>query len=64
MRLGITNLNRPGGQVTGLSNLVDVLFVKRLEFLKEMLPQARRIAVLRDPVNEDAWARAAQLRRA
>jgi putative ABC transport system substrate-binding protein len=51
MRLGITNLNRPGGQVTGLSNLVDVLFVKRLEFLKEMLPQARRIAVLRDPVN-------------
>ena len=22
MRLGITNLNRPGGQVTGLSNLV------------------------------------------
>jgi putative ABC transport system substrate-binding protein len=51
MRLGITNLNRPGGQVTGLSNLVDVLFVKRVELLKEMLPQARRVAVLRDPVN-------------
>jgi putative tryptophan/tyrosine transport system substrate-binding protein len=51
MRLGITNLNRPGGQVTGLSNLVDVLFAKRLEGLKEMLPQARRIAVLRDPAN-------------
>jgi putative ABC transport system substrate-binding protein len=51
MRLGITNLNRPGGQVTGLSTLVDVLFAKRLEALKEMLPHARRIAVLRNPVN-------------
>jgi len=48
MRLGITNLNRPGGQVTGLSNLTDVLFAKRLETLKEMLPRA---TVLRDSRN-------------
>jgi ABC-type uncharacterized transport system substrate-binding protein len=50
-RLGITNLNRPGGQVTGLSTFIDALFAKRIEALREMLPRARRIAVLRNPLN-------------
>jgi putative tryptophan/tyrosine transport system substrate-binding protein len=50
-RLRITNLNRPGGNVTGLSTLIDFLFAKRLELVKEMLPHARRVAVLRNAVN-------------
>jgi len=49
--LGITQLNRPGGNLTGLSTLGDVLFAKRVELLKEMLPQIRTIAVLRSPPN-------------
>jgi ABC-type uncharacterized transport system substrate-binding protein len=40
-RFGITNLSRPGGNVTGLSTFSDILYAKRLELLKEMLPQAR-----------------------
>ena len=48
---GITQLNRPGGNLTGLSTLGDVLFAKRVELLKEMLPQIRTIAVLRSPPN-------------
>jgi len=50
-RLGIENLNRPRGNVTGLSNFVDILFAKRLELLKEMIPYLHRVAVLRNPVN-------------
>jgi putative tryptophan/tyrosine transport system substrate-binding protein len=50
-RLGITNLNRPGGNVTGLTTLIDFLFAKRLELVKELLPHARRVAVVRNAVN-------------
>jgi putative ABC transport system substrate-binding protein len=46
-RFGISNLAHPGGNITGLSTFSDILYVKRLELLKEMLPQARRVAVLR-----------------
>jgi putative ABC transport system substrate-binding protein len=50
-RFGISNLAHPGGNITGLSTFSDILYVKRLELLKEMLPQARRVAVLRAPPN-------------
>jgi putative ABC transport system substrate-binding protein len=50
-RLGIMNINRPGGNVTGLSAMVDDLYAKRLELLKEIVPKARRVAVLRNPLN-------------
>jgi putative tryptophan/tyrosine transport system substrate-binding protein len=50
-RLGIMNINRPGGNVTGLSAMVDDLYAKRLELLKEIVPNARRVAVLRNPLN-------------
>jgi putative ABC transport system substrate-binding protein len=42
-------LSRPGGNTTGLSILTPELDVKRLEMLHELVPQARRIAVLADP---------------
>lgn len=42
-------MSRPGGNVTGLQKLTPELATKRLELLKEMLPQASRVAVLWDP---------------
>ena len=39
------SLSRPGGQVTGISNLSDVLVPKQIELLKAAVPGARRIAL-------------------
>jgi putative ABC transport system substrate-binding protein len=41
----VASLARPGGRVTGISAQQSVLPAKRLEFLKEMLPAARRVGV-------------------
>jgi putative tryptophan/tyrosine transport system substrate-binding protein len=43
------SMARPGGNTTGVSILASELDVKRLEILREFVPQARRIAVLADP---------------
>ena len=45
----VANLARPGGQLTGISNLADELVPKRLELLKAALPAASRIAFARCP---------------
>ena len=45
----ITSLARPGGQVTGLSDLHGDLAPKRLELLKEASPSIARVAVLFNP---------------
>ena len=37
---------RPGGNVTGLTNLITELSGKRLELLKEAVPKLARVAVL------------------
>jgi putative tryptophan/tyrosine transport system substrate-binding protein len=42
----VASLARPGGNVTGLSDLHTVLVTKRFEILKEVVPSASRIAVL------------------
>src|SRR5262245_35629304 len=47
----IESLARPGGNVTGLTNLSVELGGKRLELLKEALPKVARVAVLYDPSN-------------
>jgi putative ABC transport system substrate-binding protein len=47
----VASLARPGGNVTGSSNLAVDLNPKRLELLRELLPQAGRIALLVDPRN-------------
>jgi putative ABC transport system substrate-binding protein len=57
----IESLARPGGNVTGLTNLSGKLGGKRLEMLKEAVPKLTRVAVLYEPatpanvleVNED-----------
>ena len=45
----IESLARPGGNVTGITNLSRVLGGKRLELLKEAVPKLVRVAVLYDP---------------
>ena len=41
----VTSLARPGGNITGLSNLAQELSGKRLELLKEMFPKLSRVAI-------------------
>jgi putative ABC transport system substrate-binding protein len=45
----VESLARPGGNVTGITNLTRELGGKRLELLKEAVPKIVRIAVLYDP---------------
>jgi len=42
----VKSLARPGGNVTGLTNLVPGLTQKYVELLREMLPSARRFGVI------------------
>jgi putative ABC transport system substrate-binding protein len=48
------SLSHPGGNVTGVVILVGELDVKRLEFVREVLPGAQRIAALINPLAPDA----------
>jgi putative ABC transport system substrate-binding protein len=47
----VSNLTRPGGNVTGTSLMTSELVAKRMALLREMVPQASRVAVLLDPAN-------------
>jgi putative tryptophan/tyrosine transport system substrate-binding protein len=50
----VASLARPGGNITGLSNLMADLPRKRLEILKETVPHSTRMAVLVNPDNPPA----------
>jgi putative tryptophan/tyrosine transport system substrate-binding protein len=45
----VDSLARPGGNVTGFTNIAPVLAGKRLELLKETVPKLSRVALLWDP---------------
>jgi len=45
----VASLARPGGNITGLTHLAPELGGKRLELLKEIIPQLSLVAVLTDP---------------
>jgi putative ABC transport system substrate-binding protein len=47
----VVSLARPGGNVTGLSNLGRELEGKRMELVKEVLPRVTRVALVWDPAN-------------
>jgi ABC-type uncharacterized transport system substrate-binding protein len=48
----VASMNRPGGNVTGVSRLSVSLGPKRLELLRELVPQATVMAVLVNPTNQ------------
>ncbi|MET0345831.1 MAG: ABC transporter substrate-binding protein [Casimicrobiaceae bacterium] len=45
----VESLARPGGNTTGITNMAAILTGKRLEFLKAIVPNVSRLAVLWDP---------------
>jgi putative ABC transport system substrate-binding protein len=47
----VASLARPGGNITGMALLAPELSGKRLELLKEVVPQVARVAVLWNPRN-------------
>jgi putative ABC transport system substrate-binding protein len=49
----VVSLARPGGNITGLSNLATDLMGKRLELLKEVVPKLARVAGFGTSTNED-----------
>ena len=50
----VSSLNRPGGNVTGVSQYYGALGGKRLELLRAIVPAVTTIAVLSDPNNPNA----------
>jgi putative ABC transport system substrate-binding protein len=50
----VDSLNRPGGNITGMSQMTSGLAAKRLEILKEAIPGLSRVLVLAylvDPIS-------------
>ncbi len=48
----VASLARPGGNITGLTNLTARLHAKRLELLKEAFPRISRVAILWPPPDQ------------
>jgi putative ABC transport system substrate-binding protein len=49
----VASFNRPGSNITGVTNLNNLLAAKRLEVLRELVPAASLIAVLANPKGPD-----------
>jgi putative ABC transport system substrate-binding protein len=52
----VASLNRPGGNITGVTFLVSGLGAKRLDLLRQLLPKATLIAMLVNPGSPDTEA--------
>ena len=64
IKLGlVASLNRPGGNVTGVTILSGALTAKRLELLRELRPQAS-VACLVNPSSPEAEAQLTDIREA
>jgi putative ABC transport system substrate-binding protein len=60
----VANINRPGGNATGISLYFGELGPKRLELLQELAPSALTVALLVNPKNPSSGSYAASVRRA
>jgi ABC-type uncharacterized transport system substrate-binding protein len=60
----VPNLNRPGGNTTGVVGMTADLGQKRMGLLHELLPRAATIAVLANPSNPDNLTQAADVQEA
>jgi putative tryptophan/tyrosine transport system substrate-binding protein len=60
----VTSLNRPGGNVTGVTNMTAGLEQKRLQFLHELIPSAANVALLVNPTNPNVETQTKQMRAA
>jgi putative ABC transport system substrate-binding protein len=49
----VTSFNRPGGNITGFSNMTSGLTAKRLGLLRELVPNVATIAVLQSSVSSN-----------
>jgi putative ABC transport system substrate-binding protein len=47
----VTNLARPGGNLTGTTRMLSEMSVKHVEFLKQAMPTLSRLAILWNPAN-------------
>ena len=57
----VASLNKPGGNATGVSFLVDTLGPKKLELAREVVPNAATIAVLVNANSPAAWDEAEEV---
>jgi putative ABC transport system substrate-binding protein len=57
----VASLNRPGGNLTGVTGLSVELVPKRLELLHEMAPRATVVALLVNPTNPNAATQTRQV---
>jgi putative tryptophan/tyrosine transport system substrate-binding protein len=60
----VSSLNRPGGNVTGISLLAGTVNAKRLELIHELVPQVGSVAVLDNPIVTEAETRLRDLQEA
>jgi putative tryptophan/tyrosine transport system substrate-binding protein len=57
----VTSINRPGGNITGVSLFASTVDAKRLELLHALAPQVRVVAVLNNPLVVETEARSKAL---
>jgi putative ABC transport system substrate-binding protein len=57
----VPSLNRPGGNVTGVTRLSTALIPKRLGLMTELVPKATAIALLIDPTSVQAEAQVQEM---
>ena len=65
MKIGlVNNLARPGGNITGMSHMINALSSKRLGLLRELVPTASTFGLLVDPTNPNAQFETADMMQA
>jgi putative ABC transport system substrate-binding protein len=60
----VASLNRPGGNVTGISLLAGTVNAKRLDLIHELVPRVALVAVLNNPIVTEAETRLRDLQEA